>query len=81
MRITVVRTNRLSDETVFVYRPNRDRFSPHFGERREHLVISAPTGMSDSAIVAAATDRLSDQEVISLCEALGLGTTKDRPEG
>ncbi len=77
MRVTVVRTNRLHNETVFVYRPNQDRFSPHFGERREHLVISAPSGMSDSAIVAAVAGRLSDAEVIGVCEALGL----DRPGG
>jgi hypothetical protein len=79
VRITLVSSNR-SDSTVGVYRPNQDRFSPLYGDRRRHLVISAPAGMKPTAILAAIADQLDDEELLEVADTFGLETDTHGPE-
>jgi hypothetical protein len=76
MRITTVTSNRAGRE-VTLYRPNQDRLSPYYGDRRRHLVISHPYGMAPVDILAAVADELDDAELVELAGALGL----ERPGG
>jgi hypothetical protein len=63
-----------------VYRPHLDRFSPHFSDRRRHLVISAPYRVRPVAIVAAIADELTDDELTEVADALGLEADTTSPE-
>ena len=71
MRITTVH-GRDRGTPVQVYRPHTDPHSPHYGDRRRHLVISAPYGMPTTAILAEIADELDDAELIEVAEAFGL---------
>jgi hypothetical protein len=69
VRITLVSSNRAGSE-VTVYRPNQDRLSPMYGDRRRHLVISAPHGMAPVDILAAIEGELDDAELVEATTAL-----------
>jgi hypothetical protein len=57
---------------ISLYRPTSDPFSPHHGDRRRQLVITAPYGMSDTVILAEIMDELDDDELMEVARALGL---------
>jgi hypothetical protein len=79
MRVTLVFGSR-TDRQVWVYRPNRDRFSPQYGDRRQHLAVGVPDGMGPVAILTAALPQLDEDEARALAEVLGLRLEDVPPE-
>jgi hypothetical protein len=78
VRITLVYGAR-TDGHVWVYRPAQDRFSPMYGDRRQHLAIGVPAGMGPVAILTAALPSLDEDEARALAEVLGLRLEDVRP--
>jgi hypothetical protein len=65
---------------VELYWPAEDPHSPLFGDRRRHLVITAPWRMPPAEILAAIRGQLSGAELVEVASKLGLERAQGRAE-